>query len=183
METRLLLWIHRFQSPAFDVVFRFSHHLGTVQFCAALVIVTAVWQFRRGRRDAAWLMLTLGLSTFFLQDGLKMIVNRPRPELWTRLVVATAAAFPSGHALASATFYPALAWLLSEGRRSRRWILLVLAGLVALYVGFGRLYLGVHWPTDVLAGWMLGVAQTTLGLWWLERRRTRLAGAQAAGRY
>ena len=116
-------------------------------------------------------MLALGLSTFFLQYGLKLLVDRARPELWPRLLAVGSAAFPSGHALAAATFYPALAWLLSEGRPGGRRVLMGLAVLIALYVGVGRLYLGVHWPTDVLGGWLLGATQTALGLRWLQWRR------------
>ncbi len=170
MESRILLWIHDFANPALDSAFRVSHHMGTVQFCAALVVAGMVWQLRQRRPGAARLLLVLGLSTFLLQHGLKLMVDRPRPELWPRLLPAQGAAFPSGHALAAATFYPALAWLLSEGRPGGRRILMGVAVLVALYVGVGRLYLGVHWPTDVLAGWLLGAVQTTLGLWWLEER-------------
>lgn len=181
METRLLLWIHQFASPALDEAFRVSHQLGTLWFCTALVMVAIVWLLARGRKDAALLLLGLGLSTLFLQHGLKLMVGRPRPELWPRLLAAHEAAFPSGHALAAATFYPALAWLLSEGRPGRRWALLTFAVLVASFVGIGRLYLGVHWPTDVLAGWLLGATQTTFGLRWLERR-PRSHGQTGPGR-
>lgn len=178
MEARLLLWIHLSASPALDAAFRLSHQLGTVEFCAALVVVAAVWQLTRGRGDAALLLLVLGLSTLLLQLGIKAMVGRARPELWPRLLAARGGAFPSGHALAAATLYPALAWLLSEGRPARRRALLTLAGLLACFVGLGRLYLGVHWPTDVLAGWLLGAAQTTLGLRWLDQRpRPRPDGA------
>jgi undecaprenyl-diphosphatase len=173
MEARLLLWIHQFASPLLDAAFRVSHHLGTLSFCAMLVIAAVAWQLARGRRDAALLLLGLGLSTLFLQHGLKLVVDRPRPELWPRLLSARGAAFPSGHALAAATIYPLLAWLLSEGQRRWRGVLLAGAVLVATYIGIGRLYLGVHWPTDVLAGWLLGATQTALGLRWLELRQTR----------
>lgn len=170
MESRILLWIHHFANPTLDSAFRVSHHMGTVQFCAALVVVGMLWQLRRRRPDAALLLLVLGLSTFLLQHGLKLMVDRPRPELWPRLLPASAAAFPSGHALAAATFYPALAWLFSAGHPRRRRVLLAVAVLISFYVGVGRLYLGVHWPTDVFGGWLLGVIQTALGLWWLEQR-------------
>ncbi|HET7292351.1 MAG TPA: phosphatase PAP2 family protein [Vicinamibacteria bacterium] len=171
MEERLLLWIHEHSSPALDVAFFVSHAMGTLPFCAILVVTAALWHRRRGEREAAWRWLALGAATFVLQEGIKAIVARPRPELWPSLLPSSGAAFPSGHALAAATFYPLLAWSLSRARpRLAPW-LWAAAVLLAVFVGVGRLYLGVHWPTDVAAGWTLGAAQTAVALAWKGRRR------------
>jgi undecaprenyl-diphosphatase len=160
LEARLLLVIHAKASPAFDRLFLISHDLGTVLFFLPLVLTLVFWHLHRGeRRLAGWWGL-LGLSTYLLQEGLKRLVGRPRPELWPRLVELGPYSFPSGHALAAATFFPLLAWDLTRASRPRARVLAVCVGvLLSLCVGLGRLYLGVHWPSDVLAGWAIGALQ------------------------
>jgi undecaprenyl-diphosphatase len=160
METRLLLAIHGLASPALDRLFWLSHHMGTFRFWAVVVPLAILWNWRRGDRTEAGLWLGLGLSTWALIEGIKPLVARARPELWPRIIDETDFSFPSGHALASATLFPLLAHTLARARPDRAVQAYVLAIVLALFVSFGRLYLGVHWPTDVLAGWLLGAAQT-----------------------
>lgn len=170
MEARLLLWIHAHASPALDSAFRLSHELGTLPTCAVIVAVAAAWLLGRGKRAEALLFVVLGLTTLELQEGLKALFTRPRPHLWTWVIPQADYSMPSGHALAAATFYPLLAWAVA-----RRWPraalpACVLAVALALFIGVGRLYLGVHWPSDVLVGWALGAGQTALGIALVERR-------------
>jgi membrane-associated phospholipid phosphatase len=169
MDERILLAIHAHSTPARDALFRFSDSIGTLSFFTGLVIAVIVWHLYRGQRREAWAWLIVGLTTLVLQEGLKQLVARSRPDLWPRLVVVADYSFPSGHALASATFYPLLAWDVSR-TWSLRWRTAALAAgvVVAAFVGFGRLYLGVHWPTDVVAGWVLGAAQTVMAVRWLR---------------
>lgn len=170
MEERVLLWIHDGSGPWLDVAFRFSHELGTGTFCTALVTVAVFVSLALGRRDEAALWLVLGVSTFVLQLGIKLAVGRHRPELWEGPIALASFSFPSGHALAAATFFPLL------GRAAGlRWPRVGMAALAvgvsfAFFVGFGRLYLGVHWPTDVLAGWAIGAAQTQAAVRFVSRR-------------
>jgi undecaprenyl-diphosphatase len=170
MEARLLLALRAQASPLLDAVFVLSNDLGTVYFFLPVLAAIALWHLGRGERRVAGLWVLAGLSTYFLLEGLKTIVARPRPALWPRLVSVGSSSFPSGHALATATFFPLLALDLTRGQSDARRAGAVLAGgLLSLFVGFGRLYLGVHWPTDVLAGWALGAAQC-LAYWrWLRR--------------
>ena len=93
-----------------------------------------------------------------LNAGLKSILHRPRPELVPHLAVVSNASFPSGHAMISAAIYLTIAAMLSETqpKRSARIFLMAFAGLLVLLIGCSRIYLGVHWPSDVLAGWCLG---------------------------
>jgi undecaprenyl-diphosphatase len=170
LEVRILLAIHAWSGPQWDRLFRFSHQLGTLPFCAVLVVGAIAWCLARGERREAWLWLAAGLSTEAVQEGLKYLVARPRPALWTQLIPHSGFSFPSGHALASATFFPLLAWAWSRARPRDKAVAWGLAILTALFVGFGRLYLGVHWPSDVLAGWALGAAQAGLVMRLATRR-------------
>ena len=171
METRILLAIHAWSSPSLDTLFWLSHQFGTAWFCVPLIVAAAVWNRRRGDGAEALLWLALGLSTYLLQEWLKFLVARPRPFLWPPLVSVASLSFPSGHAVASATFYPLLARDWSRRRLGPSTAAYAAAALFALFIGFGRLYLGVHWPTDVLAGWAIGAAQTLVAIRVRDRGR------------
>jgi len=164
MDKDLLLLIHAHARPALDALFVFSHALGTPAFCLGLVLLAAGWHAFHRERAFALLWIGLGLSTLVVQEALKLAVARARPELWPRLVAQPGFSFPSGHAIAATTFFPLLAATASRAwPEARRWAWAA-ALLLGFYVGFGRMYLGVHWPTDVLAGWAIGAVQTAVGL-------------------
>jgi len=96
----------------------------------------------------------------------KAVVARPRPTLWPWLLTPSGSSFPSGHAVAGAALYPFLGWLLLRCRG--RGLVGYLLGLaVGVLIGLGRLYAGVHWPSDVLAGWTLGAALSLGAIRWL----------------
>ena len=108
---------------------------------------------------------------------LKDIFQRPRPEIVPHIVYASSSSFPSGHSMMSAVTYLTLGALLarSQERKRLKAFFLLLAALIILMVGVTRVYLGVHWPTDVLAGWMAGSLWAML-CWavarWLQGRHT-----------
>jgi len=102
---------------------------------------------------------------------LKAFFGRPRPDAGFAEVVATGMSFPSGHATNSAIVFLTVAALLA-GTRTRameQYYIVAIAILMALLVGLSRIALGVHWATDVLAGWALGAAWALT--WWLLARR------------
>lgn len=106
---------------------------------------------------------------------LKLLIERPRPDLVPHGVQVLTLSFPSGHATMSASVYLTLGVLLASLQGSRRAAvyLLLVAGLLTLAIGISRVYLGVHWPSDVLAGWSLGAAWALLCLMvslWLRDR-------------
>ena len=172
MEAGILLSIHAHARPGFDRLFLLSHDLGTFWLCAPLVLAMAFWHFGRGEKGQARLWLLVGLSTYALQELLKRLVDRPRPELWPRLVNESSFSFPSGHALASASLLPLLAYDLTRTKaRAVRVAAMATAVALSLLIGFGRLYLGVHWPSDVAAGWAIGAAQALVAIRRLGRAR------------
>lgn len=113
-----------------------------------------------GKRLSAAMLVVSFAGGMALNGVLKLGFARPRPDLVAHLVEVHTASFPSGHAMLSAVCYLTLGALLAgvaQRRRFKAYILGVAIGLTVL-VGFSRIYLGVHWPTDVLAGWCLGAA-------------------------
>lgn len=128
------------------------------------------------RAEAAWFGASL-VGASLLNAGLKVWVHRPRPELVPHLALVTNASFPSGHAMVSAAVYLTLAMMIGETQSSWRIRIFVLTTAVAivLLVGLSRIYLGVHWPSDVLAGWCFGASWALL-VWWANhhlRKRGR----------
>lgn len=126
------------------------------------------------RRTALLVAASVG-SGIFLSLLLKLGFDRPRPDLVPHESYVYTTSFPSGHSMMSAVTYLTLAALLCRVQKQLRikLYLLSLATLLTLSVGISRIYMGVHWPTDVLAGWTAG-AFWTLVCWqfgrWLQRR-------------
>lgn len=145
--------------------------LGGVVLVAAISIGAAVLLVLVGRARSAVFLLVAVVGGSLISEFLKGLFDRPRPELVSQEVEATSASFPSGHSMLAAVVYLTLATLLARVTPIRRLktFYFVVAGLIVFAVGVSRVYLGVHWPTDVIAGWVLGAAWALavwlLGLW------------------
>jgi undecaprenyl-diphosphatase len=137
----------------------------------ALIAVAVLWLlWRRQWLLAAWIALTSAVGTQ-VQQGLKAAVGRERPRWSDPVDTAHYAAFPSGHAMTAMVSCGLLLWLLRRyGVRGPLWKVSVVAAAVSVAgVGFTRLYLGVHWPSDVLGGWLLGACWVALAIAAYER--------------
>lgn len=131
---------------------RIGYGYGVIPFGVLLIAVLAV---RHRFRDAGFIFAALG-GSLLSNVVLRLAFARPRPTLWVPAEIQHSFGFPSGHAMADATLavvVTALAW---NGRW--RWPILLLSTAFALLVGVSRVYNGVHYPSDVLAGWCAGVA-------------------------
>jgi membrane-associated phospholipid phosphatase len=136
-------------------------NLGVVAFLVPLSVAAAAFLWFRGARlvVAAAPLLSLGATGLAVALG-KQLVNRSRPPVGLRLVSETEASFPSGHSADSAALYITLALVVAIvvlRRPLARLLVVAVAGLGVLAIGLSRLVLGVHWPTDVIVGWSLGL--------------------------
>ncbi|MDB5468694.1 MAG: phosphoesterase [Caulobacter sp.] len=149
--------------------------LGSVAVLTLVVLlIVGLFASLRRWRDAG-LLLVASVGGVTISQILKVVFARARPDESLRLVEAVNASFPSGHAMLSAVVYLTLGALVSRFAKSRRIKAFALAAgvLLTLLVGFSRVFLGVHWPTDVLAGWCVGAAWAMvcwLAAWAVERR-------------
>lgn len=142
-----------------------------------LTTLAAVGYLVAARKGATALYLSSAvIGGALLTSGLKIGFGRPRPELVAHLVEVQSASFPSGHAANSAITFLTIGVLLARAEadwRLKLYLVGVAMGMTFL-VGCSRVYLGVHWPSDVLAGWSVGAAWALL-CWgvasWLQRRR------------
>lgn len=145
--------------------------LGSFTFVALLTCSVVGYLLIDGKRRAAAFVLVAIGGGIALSESLKAVFARPRPELVAHLVDVNSTSFPSGHAMLSAVTFLTLGALLSRVQRSRglKIYVISIAILLTLAVGASRVYLGVHWPTDVLAGWCVG-ASFAIVCWLIERR-------------
>ncbi|MEU0093255.1 phosphatase PAP2 family protein [Kribbella sp. NPDC006257] len=147
-----------------------------VPVLSVLILLVAVLLWRRTRAwRAPGLLLIAMTGSAALTYGLKLIVERHRPGiLYVLGPVDTSYAFPSGHTLNSAVFFGVLAMLTCAGLRSRRARIgvVAIAVLFSLGIGASRWYLGYHWATDVLAGWLIAISWLAVvgtGAWVFRR--------------
>lgn len=157
-EEPLMTWIHAHATPALTSVAVFLHHFGGPYVMVPVFLLLAAWLWQRKERHLANFTLFALAGAGILNAAMKLIFNRARPELWTRIVTEGGASFPSGHSMFAAalsTVLVLLAW-------RTRWRLLALTlGLAyTLLMLYSRMLLGVHYPTDVLAGALSGTAWT-----------------------
>lgn len=147
-------WIHQYSSPSMTTAAQVASWLGEYGVAMAFVIAL-VWFLAIGwRRAALWLMITQA-GALVLNVSLKLAFHRPRPTPFFG-AVPRSYSFPSGHALFSFCFYGVLAGLLTDRIKSRlaTAIIWIVAALLVAAIGLSRIYLGVHYPTDVVAGYL-----------------------------
>jgi undecaprenyl-diphosphatase len=153
--------------------------LGSSIVLTLITAATIVYLLLIRRPRTALLIFVAVAGGQLLSSLLKLEIDRPRPDLVSHLVNETSLSFPSGHAMLSAVTYLTLGSLAARflpGRTTKIYVL-SLAVLITLLVGVSRVYLGVHWPSDVLAGWCAGFAWAMLC--WLAARMLQRSKAVA----
>lgn len=163
--------------PWFEETARDATALGGVAWLMFTVAVVAVYLWLDNKKQMMLLTLAATISGALLSLILKSIYARPRPDVVPYLSHVATSSFPSGHSMVAAVVYLTLGSLLAAVMTTRGLKIYVLsvAILLTIFVGTSRIYLGVHYPTDVLAGWLAGLVWALL-CWlvarWLQRRQT-----------
>jgi undecaprenyl-diphosphatase len=156
-DTDILRWAAGLRTPTLDRVMQVVTDLGaTLTLTGAALALTAFLLGKRLHREALFVILSVG-GAAILNALLKQLFQRPRPEIVTPVVTAHGFAFPSGHTMSSMAFACAVVLLCWRARWRYRWPVSIGALAVAFLVGASRIYLGVHYPSDVLAGWLMSL--------------------------
>lgn len=159
-DVAVLSWINAHASSALDAFFVIITQLGGV-IVVTVVTLALVGYFIYKRDYLKSLLVAIGVGgATAIAFGLKALFERPRPDLWEWIVVETNFSFPSGHATASSAL--ALCLVIIMWQTKWRYLVIVLASVYVILVGLSRLYLGVHYPTDIIGGWLLSVALVAL---------------------
>ncbi len=134
--------------------------LGSIVVLVIITLAAVGYLFLARKQVAAWLMLIAVFGGIALNDLLKAAFARPRPDIVTPAARVFTTSFPSGHAALSAITYLTVGVLLARSQSSFRMgiYFMSLAAFLSVLIGISRIYLGVHYPTDVLGGWCIGVA-------------------------
>ena len=167
--------VHEYANSVLTGAMRAFTFIGSPPVLWPLVGLAALLLWRAGwARDAMMLGFCM-LGALGWEVGLKLWVHRPRPLPFFGLAAPESYSYPSGHAMFSLCFCGSLAWLLAQrvpARRSRILIWSAAMGLIFL-IGLSRVYLGVHYPSDVIAGYAVGVVWTAILIGCYELRRAR----------
>ena len=161
-DSSITSWVVAHRTDALTTLAKTLSTVGSQKLLTPVVLVIAAVLLWRRRIELATLLVVVWGGSILLYSLAKRFVGRPRPpqDIW--LVHAGGKAFPSGHAVQSLATFVMLALVASTMLRRPPWALLVVAVVLALGVGWSRVYLGVHWTTDVLAGCLAAAAWTVV---------------------
>lgn len=170
IDTAVLEWLHSYATPWLDALFLFFTSLGGVVFILATVVVIGMYLAYKKQYANLFLILFGVGGAGIANIVLKLLFQRDRPALWEQLVTETSYSFPSGHAMISSALILSLivmAWY-------TKWRIPVL-GIGVFFIGMigiSRMYLGVHYPTDIVAGWAASALWITIVMWILGLLRS-----------
>jgi undecaprenyl-diphosphatase len=182
LDRRMEIGVHAWMGgPVLTALRSVSFFGSTIFIAAGSVAMTIVLAKLRARRRLQAFVASIVGALLWVQI-LKLVFHRVRPGLFDPLARAIGFSFPSGHSALSAAFFGSLAGLAAASSRRRGEAALHLAaGVVIVFlVGFSRVALGVHWPTDVLAGWAVGFGWLAFVFAVAERRARRAQGVRTA---
>ncbi len=164
-----------YEAPTLTVIMKFFTNIGSTVFIVPLSILILLFLYKVLKHRSELILFVavmVGSNILFLL--LKLYFHRARPDLH-RLIEVSGYSFPSGHATNACTLYGILTFLLWRhiGSRLGRTILIVLSVIMIFAIGISRIYLGVHYPSDILAGYFLSVLWLTIAIWFYQYYRER----------
>ncbi|MEG5032460.1 phosphatase PAP2 family protein [Microcoleus sp. AT3-D2] len=159
-DTFILLALRQLHTPLRDQIMLGFTFLGEPNLLVVICLSLGIVLLARNHRSEAATIALAGGGAIGLNLLLKRLFARARPQLWERVVDVRFYSFPSGHAMISMVIYGLLGYFLGARFPKQRWSIYILTVVLIAAIGLSRLYLGVHWPTDVIAGY-------TAGLVWL----------------
>ena len=159
-DESVIRWLAAHHTRGLDTLMVEITALGTGIVVMMVVAVAALFLVLAEHKYSAMLLLASTFGGIVLNGVLKLGFNRPRPTIFVPSVHAVSSSFPSGHAMSAAIVYATVAYLAARlhKRRWARWLVMTAAFIVIALISFSRVYLGVHYPSDVLAGIVVGLA-------------------------
>lgn len=159
-DKSILLELRKLHAPLLDRIMLGFTFLGEPNLLLAICVSLGIVLLARKHRSEAATIAIAGSGAVGLNILLKQLFARARPQLWEHAVNVRFYSFPSGHAMVSMVMYGVFGYFLAARFPKQKWSIYSLTIVLIAVIGFSRLYLGVHWPTDIIAGY-------TAGLLWL----------------
>lgn len=181
VDVRLASRVSVLRRPSLTSFFLLVTFLGAWQITALFVLLVSLLWWLWGRRSSVWPLWLTVLGSQLLSALGKLILHRPRPTGLVPLYTEHSSAFPSGHATVAVALYGFLTYF--GIRTCATWkgkiLTFFFGSLLILLIGFSRLYLGVHYVSDVLGGYLVGFLWLLIGISLAEWRRTRIPDVRA----
>lgn len=180
-DTQILQAIRRLHTPLLDQIMVGITFLGQPSVLVVLSLSLGIWLLFQRRRSEATTLAIAAIGAASLNYWLKELFARDRPALWDRVVDVRYYSFPSGHAMVSVVMYGLIGYLLAKTFPRWRVLIFILTISLIVAIGFSRLYLGVHWPTDIVAGYAAGMVWLIACIYSLDWRN-RSANSRLQGK-
>ncbi|MBW4546668.1 MAG: phosphatase PAP2 family protein [Symplocastrum torsivum CPER-KK1] len=180
-DKEILLTLKELHTPVLDKVMLGFTFLGEPVILLIVCLVIGTWLLTRGQRSQATILIIAAAGAIALNNLLKVLFGRARPMLWERVVDVGQYSFPSGHAMISMVIFGIIGYLVSSKFPLWRIGIISLTILLVTGIGLSRLYLGVHWPTDIVAGYAAGLVWLITCIFSLQVWQERRAVAQKPG--
>ncbi|MEM8720757.1 MAG: phosphatase PAP2 family protein [Cyanobacteria bacterium P01_G01_bin.39] len=172
-DQTILLWIHSWANPVLDRLMQTITRLNdpdVVSIIAAVALISLLWQ--RCYPEAKIFVINCA-GGVILSYGLKSVFGKVRPDLWQSAIEEVSFSYPSGHALGSTVLYGFLAYLFATRFPHLSLLIYLIAIILIGIIGISRLYLGVHWPTDIIGGYGIGFLWLTFCITMLKLQKMR----------
>ena len=180
-DTQILQAIRRLHTPLLDQIMVGITFLGQPSVLVVFSLSLGIGLLFQRRRSEATTLAIAAIGAAGLNYWLKELFARDRPALWDRVVDVRYYSFPSGHAMVSVVMYGLIGYLLAKTFPRWRVLIFILTIGLIVAIGFSRLYLGVHWPTDIAAGYAAGLVWLIACIYTLDWRK-RSANSRSQGK-
>ncbi|MGH7483267.1 MAG: phosphatase PAP2 family protein [Longimicrobiales bacterium] len=166
-ERNMLVWAHGTVSPLLDPIFLWLPFFGTNYTIAPATAFAAGYLWYRGLKTITLHLVVIQLGSWILNPALKFLLMRPRPELFEQRGQHAFPAYPSGHSITVSAVLFTIAWIIHRTGHGTwgYWVV----GVIFVLNSYSRVYLSVHWPTDLIGGTVVGVVWLATGLWTFGR--------------
>lgn len=174
-DSTVISFVQGFESPILTMIMKFFSFIGSTVSVVLLSVFVLVFLYKiLNHRSELVLFVAAIAGSNILFVSLKLYFQRARPDLH-RLIEVSNYSFPSGHATNAFTFYALLSFLLWRHIRSQwgRITLIIISVVMILAIGISRIYLGVHYPSDILAGYSVSALWLTTAIWFYQRYKEK----------
>ena len=178
-DKSILLGIHAFTNPTLDRIMHFITGFNNPDFVSIVAGIAFVLLLIKRCYPEAKIFVIDCAGGVVLSYGLKSVFGKARPDLWQSAIEEVSFSYPSGHALGSTVLYGFLAYLFATRFPQYSWLIYLLAVSLILAIGLSRLYLGVHWPTDIIGGYGIGFLWLTFCITMLKLQKIKQAQSSA----